>query len=182
MGKVQPSSLVTWPRVYVPRGRLPALYLLCLRLSMRLSIMVIKSSSSSSGYFWRAYSRNSGHSAGTASAIAGAWPARERILDNGTPLYSDSFWQDRVLGILDPASQRITVAWLMYKSLAIWLGKRLRRRITSLRNDTKAGFFVVTVILYQAIYSCVNALCTRFRGLYPLSFLAVCLNGDVCHG
>jgi hypothetical protein len=125
------------------------LYLFCLRRSMRSSIMVIRSSSSSSGYIWRAYSRNSGHSVGAISATLGICPTMERTFSRGTPLYSANLRQDLVLGMSAPESQRLTVAWLMPKSEASWLGRRLRRRINSLRKEIRGTSSVLTLTFYK---------------------------------
>jgi len=118
--------------------------------------MVIRSSSSSLGYIWRAYSRNSGHSGGTVSATAGICPTTERTFSRGTPLYSANLRQELVLGISAPESQRLTVAWLIPKSEANWLGRRLRRRITSFKNETRGTSSVCTPAFYKLFHPDVN--------------------------
>ena len=82
----------------------------------------------------------------------------ERICPRGTPLYSASFRQDLVLGISALESQRLTVAWLTPKSAASWLGKRLRRRLNSFKNETiGTSSSVLMGIFYRVALSTINS-------------------------
>lgn len=121
-----------------------------LRRSMRSSIIVIRSSSNWSGYFFSAYSRNSGQSTGPFSGNGGRCPVRESTLSSGIPAKVASFLQDTVDGQSFPESHRLTVAWLTPKSRASWLGKRPRRLITSRKNVTKGSSGVRTRTCYYS--------------------------------
>ena len=81
----------------------------------------------------------------------------ERIFSRGTPLYSANLRQDLILGISALESQRLTVAWLISKSAASWLGRRFRRRITSFRNETIGTSCVLTPTFYTVIPRAVNS-------------------------
>ena len=86
------------------------LVILLLLRSIKSSIIVIKSSSSSLPYFFRAYSRNSGHSTGDESVTGGKWPTMTSAFSTGSPAYSAKVRQDCGLGLSLPDSHRLTVA------------------------------------------------------------------------
>jgi len=125
------------------------LLILLLLRSIKSSIIAIKSSSSSFPYFFRAYSRNSGHSIGEESFTGGKWPTMTSTFSTGSPANSARVRQDCGLGLSLPDSHRLTVAWLTPKSVASWLGNRCRLFINSRINVRRRSFVALTGTLYS---------------------------------